>query len=214
MLKLSQTGKLNAKSWSLQAVKTCAGSIGEDGNLVPACAGCYATTGAYTWPATIAAREHNMADWRRDGWEDDMVHALRNDDLFRWFDSGDIVSLSLARKMYQVMLRTPHCRHWLPTRMAKFAKFKGILAMMQALPNVMVRFSSDSVTGEFTPGVHGSVIFPAGTEAPAGVKVCEAYTRAGKCGPCNACYDKDVEVIGYPSHGHKMKKVIMLAKAA
>ena len=214
MLKLSQTGKLNAKSWSLQAIKTCAGSIGADGDLVPACAGCYATTGAYTWPATIAAREHNMEDWHRDGWEDDMVHALRKDGLFRWFDSGDIVSLALARKLYQVMVRTPHCRHWLPTRMAKFAKFKAILAMMQALPNVMVRFSSDSVTGEYTPGVHGSVIFPAGQEAPGGTKVCEAYTRGGKCGPCDACYDKGVEVIAYPSHGHKMKKVIMLAIAA
>ena len=83
MLKLSKTSKLNAMSWSLQAVATCPGSVGADGNLVPACSGCYATTGAYTWPATIAARAENMEDWKRDGWVDDMVKALKRQTLFR-----------------------------------------------------------------------------------------------------------------------------------
>jgi hypothetical protein len=213
MVKLSKTGKMNAKSWSLQAVETCPGSKGADGALVAACSGCYATTGAYTWPATIAAREHNRQDWERDGWVQDMVQSLRRDTHFRWFDSGDMYSLSLAEKIYQVMVQTPQVRHWLPTRMAKFPKFKAIIDRMMALANVAVRFSSDSVTGEYTPGVHGSTIYPAASDAPAGTVQCTAYTRGGKCGDCYACYDKAVPVIAYPSHGHKMARVIKIHQA-
>jgi hypothetical protein len=213
-VKLSKTSKMNAKSWSLQAGETCAGSYNSDGSLVDACSGCYAQTGAYNWPATIASRAFNKEDWKRPDWEDDMVHALRKETHFRWFDSGDLYSTTLAEKIYSIMQRTPHVKHWLPTRMAKFSKYAGILDMMQSLPNVMVRFSSDSVIGEFTPGLHGSTIFPMGTEAPQGTVTCEAYTRDGKCGDCYACYSKDVPVIAYPTHGHKMKRVIMLKQAA
>jgi len=122
--------------------------------------------------------------------------------------------MELAEKMYQVMVATPHVKHWLPTRMYKFAKFQSILAAMQALPNVMVRPSSDAVDGTFTPGVHGSTILPSADVVPAGVTLCRAYEHGGKCNGCRACYDKSVEVIGYPAHGRKMAKVIRIAVAA
>ena len=123
-------------------------------------------------------------------------------------------SLELAEKMLAVMVATPNTKHWLPTRMAKFPKFQDIIAKMQALPNVMVRFSSDAVDGTYTPGVHGSTILPDATSAPEGVTVCRAYEQGGKCLDCRACYDKSVAVIGYPAHGKKMAKVIRLAVAA
>lgn len=212
MLKMSKTSKLGTKSWSLQAVETCPGSVGADGNLVPACSGCYATTGMYHFGPVKAVRADNKADWKRDGWVADMVAALKRDTHFRWFDSGDVYSLELARKMLEIMRGTPWVKHWLPTRMAKFAKFKAILSEMDALPNVKVRFSSDSVTGDFNSD-HGSVIFPADSDAPAGTVKCTAYENAGKCGNCRACYSKDIKVIAYPSHGRKMSKVIKIALA-
>ena len=44
MLHMSKTSKLdNIRSWSLQALTTCPGSIAEDGGLVDPCKGCYAT---------------------------------------------------------------------------------------------------------------------------------------------------------------------------
>jgi hypothetical protein len=50
MLKLSVTSKLDGiRSWSLQALETCPGSVNADGSLVPACSGCYATTGNYNF---------------------------------------------------------------------------------------------------------------------------------------------------------------------
>ena len=214
MLKLSKTAKLGTKSWSLQAIETCPGSVGADGQLVPACSGCYATTGCYNFPGTKAVRADNKEDAKRAGWVADMVKALTKEKHFRWFDSGDMYSLELAEKIYSVMKATPATKHWLPTRMAKFSKFQDVIARMQALPNVMVRFSSDAVDGTFTPGVHGSTIIPEGAPVPAGVTVCQAPSQDGKCLDCRACYDKSVPVIGYIAHGRKMAKVIRIASAA
>jgi hypothetical protein len=215
MNKLSKTSKLdNIMSWSLQALETCQGSIGVDGELVAACSGCYATQGTYNFPGTKAVRADNKVAWQDAGWVDTMVAALKKQSYFRWFDSGDMYSLSLAVKMYAVMVATPHVKHWLPTRMYKFAKFETILARMEALPNVMVRRSSDAVDGTYTKGVHGSTIIPAGVPMPAGVVACTAPDNGGKCSGCRACYSKDVPVVAYIAHGRKMAKVIRLAVAA
>ena len=211
MNKLSKTSKLdNILSWSLQALETCPGSVSASGALVDACSGCYATTGCYSFKGTKAVRADNKAAWQEASWVDTMVSALSKQRFFRWFDSGDMYSLALAEKMLAVMEATPNTKHWLPTRMHKFPKFQTILAKMSALPNVMVRPSSDAVDGTYTAGVHGSTILPDATSVPAGVTLCRAYENNGKCSGCRACYDKSVPVIGYPAHGRKMAKVIKL----
>jgi len=210
-VKLSVTSKLDGiKSWSLQALDTCPGSVSYKGELVDACKGCYAVDGSYHFPYVKATREHNRQDWKRPGWVRDMTQALDNDRYFRWFDSGDMYSVALARKILAVMRATPGTKHWLPTRMHKFAKFKPVLDAMRALPNVALRLSSDSVLGEFTPGLHGSTIVPTRAHATTSVKVCEAYEHGGKCSGCRACWDKNVSVIAYVAHGHRMQKVIRM----
>ena len=214
-VKLSKTSKLDGiKSWSLQAIDTCAGSIDPaTGGLVPACQGCYAVGGNYRFDNVKQPRLFNRIDWKRDDWVSDMVAALRNDRYFRGFDSGDSYAIGLAHKILEVMTLTPEIKHWLPTRMHKFPKFQPVLAAMQALPNVMVRNSSDSVTGEYIAGVHGSTIVP-DIKPRKGITLCHAASNAGKCGPCRACYSKDVPVIGYLAHGQKMAGVVKRALAA
>ena len=195
MPKISVTSKLDGiRSWSLQALDTCPGSIESPGVLVDACKGCYATTGNYRFANVKAPREFNRTDWERFEWVDDMAQELERDRYFRWFDSGDMYSVALAEKMLEVMVRTPWCKHWLPTRMHKFPKFSIVLQAMQALPNVMVRPSSDSIIGVFIPGLHGSVIVPDGRVDPGMVTLCRAYEHEGKCSGCRACYSKDVPV--------------------
>lgn len=212
---LSKTSKLDGiKSWSLQARDTCPGSFGAPGVLVDACKGCYATQGNYRFDNVKGPREANRLDWQRLDWVDDMVKALDDSRYFRWFDSGDMYALPLAEKILEIMQRTPWCNHWLPTRMHKFHKFRQVLADMQALPNVMVRPSSDSVLGEFLPGTHGSVIVPGPESVPAGAKACEAYDNGGKCNGCRACWDKSVPVVAYLAHGRSMGKVVRIALAA
>ena len=211
MVKISKTSKLDGiKSWSLQALDTCPGSVNGDGSLVDSCAGCYATTGNYRFPNVKAPRLHNRQDWQRLSWVDDMVKALGNDRFFRWFDSGDMYALGLAEKILQVMKLTPWVSHWLPTRMHKFPKFRRVLQDMQRLDNVSVRFSSDSVTGEYIKGTHGSVIVPTADHATADMKLCKAYEYGGTCNGCRACWDKSIDVIAYPAHGLKIAKVIKI----
>jgi hypothetical protein len=214
-IRISVTSKLDGvRSWSLQARETCPGSIDADGELVAACAGCYAVGGNYRYPNVREPRIENREDWKRPEWVADMVAALRNDRFFRWFDSGDMYALPLAEKILEVMTLTPDVRHWVPTRMYKFRKFADVIARMQALPNVMVRPSSDSVTGEYTPGVHGSTIVPSIDQVPAGATLCHAANNAGKCGACRACYSKDVAVVAYVAHGRSMMKVVREQLAA
>lgn len=209
MIKLSKTSKLDGiLSWSLQAIDTCPGSADGKGGLVDACKGCYATTGNYNFPNVKAPRLHNKEDWQTEDWINNMIQGLDSSRYFRWFDSGDMYSLDLAWKIYTVMLRTPWVNHWLPTRMHKFKKFSNVLNAMQALPNVVVRFSSDSVNGEIIPGNTTSTIFSG--DVPPGVTECQAYQHDGKCNGCRACYSKDVQVIGYKAHGVKMAKVIKI----
>jgi len=211
MLHLSRTSKLDGiLSWSLPALDTCPGSVNADGSLVPACSGCYATTGNYVFSNVKAPRLANRIDWERDEWVADMVKSLDGSRYFRWFDSGDMYAIGLAEKMLDVMTRTPWVKHWLPTRMAKFPKFASVIAKMQALPNVMVRFSADSIDGAYTAGLHGSVIVPDADTVPDGATLCRAYEHDGKCNGCRACYSKDVAVIAYPAHGKKMAKVIKI----
>lgn len=211
MIKLSKTSKLDGiLSWSLEALDTCQGSIGKDGQLVPACQGCYATTGNYRFSNVKAPRQFNKKDWQRDGWINDMVEALDNSRYFRWFDSGDMYSLDLAWKIYTVMLRTPHVKHWLPTRMYKFTKYDNVINHMMALPNVVVRLSSDSVSGELINGLTTSTIFSNVDQLPSDAFICKAYENDGKCNGCRACYDKSVSVVAYKAHGVKMAKVIKI----
>lgn len=209
MINLSKTSKLDGiLSWSLQALDTCPGSKDSNGELVPACSGCYATTGNYRFSNVKKPRLENREDWKRDEWVNEMVIKLDSSRYFRWFDSGDVYDLRLAEKILQVMERTQHCKHWLPTRMHKFAKFRDVIAKMQALPNVVVRFSSDSVSGGIIEGTTTSTIFS--NVLPANAFECKAYEHEGKCNGCRACYDKDVQVIAYKAHGVKMAKVIKI----
>lgn len=210
MIKLSKASKMPCKSWSLQALDTCPASKKPDGTLVDACKGCYATTNMYRMPSVIKPRLSNQIDWKREAWVSDMVKELDNERYFRWFDSGDVYDLRLAKKILEVMQQTTWVKHWLPTRMYKFAKFLPVFEAMELLSNVVVRYSSDSVTGETISGKTTSTITPYAIDDTAIISVCRAYERQGKCGTCRACWDKGVPVIAYPAHGASMAKVIRL----
>lgn len=214
-IKLSKTSKLDGiMSWSLQALDTCPGSVAAGGGLVDACRGCYATTGNYRFKNVKAPREFNREDWQRAAWVDDMTAALDSSRYFRWFDSGDMYALELAEKIFQVMAVTPWVKHWLPTRMHKFAKFAPVIAAMEALQNVVVRRSSDSVNGGTIAGATSSTIVSSAEQIPSGATLCRAYEHGGKCNGCRACYDKAASVIAYMAHGKSMAKVIRIMAAA
>jgi hypothetical protein len=210
-VKLSKTSKLDGiLSWSLQAIETCPASKGSDGELVPACRGCYATTGNYNYPNVKKPRLENREDWKRIDWVEDMLISLDSSRYFRFFDSGDMYSIDLAEKILELCSRATWCKFWIPTRMHKFKKFQAVISKLQALPNVVVRFSSDEIDGTKVKGSTTSVIFSSENQLDGSEFICKAYENAGKCNGCRACYNKDVSVIAYKAHGVKMAKVIKI----
>ena len=133
-----------------------------------------------------------------------------NERFFRWFDSGDIYHPKLAEKIYNICKNTPHCSHWIPTRSYKLKKIKPILDKMNKLENVVVRFSSDSITGgldlnniqetEKINGLYKSTIYGTAQELPKNAHPCQAYENAGECGVWRKCWHKSVKNIAYKLH--------------
>lgn len=214
MIKISTVSKLDGvHSWSLPAVDSCPGAHAGNGELVEVCQGCYARGGNYRFAVVRNAREHNLEDWKRSTWSDDMVSALRNDAYFRWFDSGDVYRWELAIKIHEVIQRTPWCKHWLPTRSHKVPHIRVVLEMINREPNAVVRYSSDQIN-QYDPTLHGSVVVTE-NDVPENVHLCEAYTRSpATCSGCRACWDKNVSTIGYVAHGQKAAKLIKTLQLA
>ena len=212
MLKLSNAGKMPCKSWSLEALDTCAGSMDQHGDLVPVCADCYAAKGMYRFPAVKALRVHNKQDWKRDEWVADMVTALQGQPYFRWFDSGDVYHIGLMRKIFQVVEDTPDTMHWLPTRMYKFKKFRTILLELAQYENVVVRWSIDSGYMQLHQKHKPNMSVVIGKVASEycdhvdsnDMTICRSSFKPkpekGKCGDCRACWNRDVKVIAYVHH--------------
>jgi hypothetical protein len=229
--RLSALLKMPSLSWSLPAVATCPGALDADGELVAACTGCYAAQGRYLFGAVKAVRDHNLADWRRPGWCDAMIAAIDADRLtdfrrhlrrglsgstfrhyFRWFDSGDIYEAKLAHQVFEVCRRTPDTAHWIPTRARKSPAVAAVLAKLERLENVAVRHSSDGVQGEELDGVTlSSTIVPQAGDFSGGKGrvECGAWRRGGKCGPCRACWSRNVAITAYPAHGRAVSAVTL-----
>ena len=136
-----------------------------------------------------------------------MIEELDNDRYFRWFDSGDIYSIRLAEKILEICTATTWTRHWIPTRMYKLSKFRPILERLNALPNVVVRYSSDGINGETIQGAEfQSTIISKATKLKVKATLCKAYENGGKCAKCRACWSKENKIIAYMGHGASMRK--------
>lgn len=214
MVKLSKPSKMPCLTWSLEARKTCPGSVDPiTKKSIAVCDGCYASYGFYKMPDPIRIRVTNRRDWLRKEWVNEMIEAImaqkpdaEGKRYFRWFDSGDVYHPHLAEKIYEVMKGTPKVKHWLPTRSYKVPKIRETLEKMKLLRNVMVRYSSDSVNGEYESH-HGSTVIP-DHDFKIKAKKCDAYERDGKCGDCRACWSKSVKRVAYVAHGRKMRTVL------
>lgn len=202
-------------SWSLPAGTSCPGS--HDAEV---CKGCYAKKGMYRFPVVKNVREFNKQDYHRADWVDEMVKEVSKFDYFRWFDSGDIETPELARKISLVINRTRDVLHWLPTRSDKILKISDVLTNYMApvsyignggvqhilnnqpllsCPNVAVRRSADNIglDRQERPGVNSFVInntvedlFKAKQQ---GIYVCPVGTNPTQksCGTCTKCYTND-----------------------
>ena len=99
MYKLSKTGKMPGKSWSIPAQLCKMGSkLSKIENSV--CSKCYAKKGSYCYPTVKSLRQNNFDHYTNnmDTFVDDMKTIIQAEYLktgipyFRWFDSGDLQS--------------------------------------------------------------------------------------------------------------------------
>ena len=158
MIKLSKTSKMPCKSFALPAMKTCLGAINSDGKVKDVCRGCYAMKGSYQWRPAKALRENNRLSVSNElhSFASDMLKLLKKEknNYFRWFDSGDVFDNDFLYEIYKVCKQTPHINHWIPTK-AREILDNATWEKLESLPNVKVRYSSDSINGEYN-SLHGS----------------------------------------------------------
>ena len=209
-IKLSKASKMPCKSFSLQAGMHCPGMINSNGNVIDVCRGCYALKGMYRFPVVKASRQHNYENLNHPDWVNIMVDLIGNDKYFRWFDSGDFVSVQMVENVFKVIARTPNTKHWIPTKLdsninSKYKEInQAINCLLVDLPNCMVRFSSPSNNGEYEQE-HGSTVIPEDLvklfkEKSSDISICPSKANAGKCGDCRKCWNKSIPVIAYIRH--------------
>jgi hypothetical protein len=210
-LKLSQPSKLNSQAFPLPVNdEVCKGRIDQNtGELLKKCQKCYADNrGFYAMPDTIKLREDNLAIIK-DNIEVFIFFMIgklnrkRNKD-FRWFDSGDILSVEFLKALIEVCKKTPDTRHWIPTTTWNYnnSEFLELLQVLQALPNVILRASNPGAIPVLPKGLYPlqSVVVDKIKKSTKELFYCPASQLNGKCGPCKACYNKNIETVAYLEH--------------
>lgn len=189
------------------------------------CAGCYAvksermyTSARKGWSENYDRAQRFIANGGGDRWATAIAFQVKwqckklGEPFMRWFGAGDLQSVAMLRAIVKVCELTPDIQHWLPTREATIVKQWRAQGGIEPA-NLVIRISATMVgdkprNAPHTSTVHMPVKNPF-TESPAVYgHACPANTakhRAlnnGKayCGPCRACWDRDVANVSYPFH--------------
>jgi len=214
---LSRVEKMPELSYNLPRLETCPGafdynSSGTAAMLCQVCEKCYGGKGHYRMAHVKAKTQERMKDWPKPGWVHKMTIALMARRWHRWHDVGDICCPEYALKLTTVCKQTPLTQHWIPTKSWRVDWALPYLEALQAMDNVVVRYSGTTfVKGrvkEFGPDVIGSVVlksrqpttFDLLAEQRGEYLICPAHRQNGKCGPCRACWCDEYRMIAYPFH--------------
>ena len=206
---LSEPSKMPWYSYSIPASYCNVGSqLAKLPNTV--CSDCYACKGRYLFGTVLDAMQRRYDTLDSDTWVDDFASLLDRLSVgvdssllyFRWHDSGDIQSLEHLKRIVAVAIKTPHIRHWLPTRecevIARYHK-----EVSSSFPgNLCVRISGVMIDTSNPPRQYGLPVSTVHTDSklhPDAIG-CEAYTRGGRCGGCRLCWDNSVFWVSYPKH--------------
>lgn len=216
MIKLSKTSKIPGYSWSIEARENC--NRGKVLSTIEGtvCSKCYACKGRYIIASVKNARrsqfEYYMSTPQFD-WIGEMVQAIsavtKVEKSFRWFDSGDLISVGMLRDIVQVCVDLPDVRFWLPTRET------GILSEYfgngyTTPSNLNIRVSMDYIgeTSEkheitqmnsnnrhWTRHVTFSTV-----SANRGFSCPATHSDDHTCGRCRMCWDSYTTVVDYGKH--------------
>ena len=205
---LSSPSKMPGKGISTPAAACITGTKLRDvkGSV---CEGCYAfERGAYAWDNVKPALENRLSlvmasRANPEPWIAGMTKLIWNQEYFRWHDSGDLQGAWHFANIVEVARRTPHVKHWIPTR--EYRMLSGWT--MDDLPaNLCPRTSGHMVDGA-PPTNLG---FPTSTVVTDGTHDCPAYAQDGACSgmntttgqweDCRKCWDTSNQNTAYPKH--------------
>lgn len=197
---LSNTSKMPGKSFGIPTshCKTGAKLSKIEGTV---CSKCYAQKGRYKQYAgtVVPAQQRRLDAFDDPDWVQAMIVALDNDRWFRWFDSGDLQSADMLLKIFEVCRQTPWCQHWLAIRERRFVRQAAVKSPIP--DNLVIRVSATfpdvPVKPLTVPGINYANVHKA--KAPVG-HACQAPQQGGECGPCRACWSKEVHVVSYHQH--------------
>jgi len=174
------------------------------------CSRCYALKLQNMRPSVNMGWEANylkatrMISENPEKWSDAMAFQIvkasekTGEPFHRWFDSGDLQSLDMLKAIVRVAEKTPTIRHWLPTREAKIIK-EYRKAYGNFPENLVVRVSATMIGDKPLANHENTSTVHRKAETPAG-HVCPARNQGNACGPCRACWDKNVSNVSYPLH--------------
>ena len=200
---LSKPSKMPGKSFGISAELCPTGSVLRDieGST---CHKCYALKGAYTWHSTVTAHDRRYSKlvealrdtFTRDSWIAAMVRLMRDEEYFRWHDSGDLQNVQHLEMIVAVVRQTPDTKHWLPTR--EYSIVREFLRTNTRPKNLIIRLSAQMIDAAPPAGFeHTSTVHKTGE---AYGWDCPSRFQDNKCGPCRACWDEEVFNVGYYAH--------------
>ena len=189
---LSKPSKMPGPAHNLPAVacKTGAKLVKVPGSV---CAGCYALKGRYRFKNVQDALQRRLAALQDPRWVAAMVTLIKDQDWFRWHDSGDIQSLEHLKNIFEVCKQTPKTQHWMPTREAQFLKD---IDPATVPPNLIIRMSSHMI-GQ-GPGKQWPWTSTVSTAREA--RTCPAPDQGNECGSCRQCWDRSTPNVCYFKH--------------
>lgn len=168
------------------------------------CESCYVLKGFYRLSRVKEAQQRRLDRFDGPMWVVAMIRLVfwqmveTGSPFFRWFDSGDLQSVQMLRKIVEVAKETPGVHHWLPTR--EYGIVREYLREETLPDNLLVRVSAPMVDGPPprslglpTSSVHS------GEEGP-GFNCPARSSSPPNCGDCRACWDWGVENVSYPLH--------------
>lgn len=204
---LSRPSKMPSYAWSISARRCNTGSkLAKVKGSV--CYNCYALKGRYMFNNVQDALERRYNAWssNRNRWTDAMIYLMHNkkhivdNQVFRWFDSGDIQGVDMLNDINTVAWASPHIRFWLPTKEYKLVKDYDI----DVAPNLVIRVSAPIKNKGFTD-VKGnfkyiSTVYNKDKLHMAMGSVCPASKQDNQCGSCRTCWSDKVSEVSYLAH--------------
>ena len=199
---LSNTSKMPCYSFNLSALhcKTGAKLVKIKGSV---CYGCYALKGnyhRYKLPAKLQPKTEKI---NHPLWVASMVYLInhqgnkKDQNYFRWHDSGDLQSLEHLKKIVEICKQTPNIKHWLPTREYKIVR--DFLHWESFPSNLTVRLSAHQID-EKPPKIIECQTSTVNKDKPALGVQCESFKQDNKCLDCRKCWDKSIDNISYKYH--------------